>query len=158
MSEIILKGIIDEDFVNYRVPSMTLMFPNCTFKCGFDYCQNSSIVDSENIHINLDILCKRYINNTISEAIVCQGLEPLDSWVELYNLIFTLRVIYKCHDDIVIYTGYKKEEVEHELLELEKYDNIIVKFGRFIPNQEPHYDTILGVNLASDNQYAVKIS
>ena len=31
---------------------------------------------------------------------------------------------------------------------------IIVKFGRFRPNQEPHYDEVLGVNLISDNQYA----
>jgi len=32
--------------------------------------------------------------------------------------------------------------------------NIIVKFGRYRPNQEKHYDKILGVFLASDNQYA----
>ena len=40
MSEIILKGIIDEDFVNYRVPSMTLMFPKCSFKCEKEYGEN----------------------------------------------------------------------------------------------------------------------
>lgn len=39
-----------------------------------------------------------------------------------------------------------------------KWKNIIVKFGRFIPNQHPHYDEVLGINLASDNQYAEKIS
>lgn len=33
-----------------------------------------------------------------------------------------------------------------------------LKFGRYIPNQTPHYDSILGVNLASDNQYAERIS
>ena len=38
------------------------------------------------------------------------------------------------------------------------FNNIIVKFGRFIPNQESHYDEILEVNLASPNQYARKIS
>jgi hypothetical protein len=32
--------------------------------------------------------------------------------------------------------------------------NIIVKFGRYRPNQEPHFDKVLGVELASDNQYA----
>jgi hypothetical protein len=31
---------------------------------------------------------------------------------------------------------------------------VIVKFGRFIPNQKSHYDEILGVNLVSPNQYA----
>ena len=41
---------------------------------------------------------------------------------------------------------------------LSYFDNIIIKFGRYIPNKQSHYDNILGVNLASDNQYAVKIS
>jgi len=41
---------------------------------------------------------------------------------------------------------------------LSQYKNVIIKFGRFIPNQEPHYDEILGVNLASNNQYARRIS
>ena len=41
---------------------------------------------------------------------------------------------------------------------LKSYKNIIIKFGRFIPNDKPHRDTILGVNLASSNQYAKKIS
>ena len=38
------------------------------------------------------------------------------------------------------------------------FRNIIVKFGRFIPDQESHYDEVLGVNLASNNQYAKKLS
>ena len=37
------------------------------------------------------------------------------------------------------------------------FTNIIIKFGRYIPNQKPHYDEVLGVNLASDNQYAERI-
>ena len=37
---------------------------------------------------------------------------------------------------------------------LSHYKNVIVKFGRFIPNQESHYDKILGVNLVSNNQYS----
>ena len=31
---------------------------------------------------------------------------------------------------------------------------VIVKYGRFRPNQEPHYDEVLGIKLASINQYA----
>jgi hypothetical protein len=42
--------------------------------------------------------------------------------------------------------------------QLKSFSNIIIKFGRFIPNQEPHYDEVLGVKLASDNQYARRIS
>ena len=33
--------------------------------------------------------------------------------------------------------------------------NIYIKYGRFIPNKPSHYDELLGVNLASDNQYTV---
>lgn len=159
MSEIILKGIIDEDFVNYRVPSMTLMFPKCTFKCGAEYCQNSALVRSDNITVDIGDLCKRYINNPITEAIVCQGMEPFDSWDELYELIWTLRIHFDCHDDIVIYTGYNRNEIKDKIEELQRLaSNIVIKFGRFVPNQESHYDETLGVKLASDNQYAERIS
>ena len=61
-------------------------------------------------------------------------------------------------DDIVIYTGYKKEEIPHIVKQLMNYPNIIIKFGRFIPDEQYHYDDILGVNLASMNQYAERIS
>ena len=37
------------------------------------------------------------------------------------------------------------------------FDNIIIKYGRFIPGQEKHYDKILGVYLASNNQYAERL-
>ena len=40
----ILKGLIDEDFVNYKKPAMVLEFPYCSFKCdkecGRQVCQN----------------------------------------------------------------------------------------------------------------------
>lgn len=153
-----LKGIIDEDFVNYRVPSMTLMFPNCTFKCGKEHCQNSLLAKGKAVDISIYELCERYINNPITEAIVCQGLEPFDSWGELRSLILTLRLHYACFDDIVIYTGYNKDEISDKLKELESINNIVVKFGRYISGQQPHYDDVLGVNLVSDNQYAERIS
>ena len=35
---------------------------------------------------------------------------------------------------------------------LQRY-GIIVKFGRFRPNQEKHFDEVLGIYLASNNQY-----
>jgi hypothetical protein len=38
------------------------------------------------------------------------------------------------------------------------FDNIIVKFGRFIPDDEKRFDEVLGVELASHNQYAEVIS
>ena len=57
-------------------------------------------------------------------------------------------------DPIIIYTGYKEEELTDKLKVLLQLDNIIVKFGRFIPNRPHIYDTVLGVELASNNQYA----
>ena len=41
---------------------------------------------------------------------------------------------------------------------LKKYKNIIIKFGRYIPNRPKKYDNILGIDLVSDNQYAEVIS
>lgn len=160
---ITLKGIIDEDFVNYRVPSMTLMFPYCDFKCekesGKLLCHNSGLAKEKNITIPISKIYERYINNPISKAIILQGLEPMDSWIELNSLIFYFRIHEGCFDDIVIYTGYDKDEISDEVDYIKKmYSNVIIKFGRYIPDQKPHYDDVLGINLASDNQYAERIT
>ena len=62
-------------------------------------------------------------------------------------------------DDVVIYTGYYPEELSDFIKRLKKakFQNIFFKFGRFVPNQKPHYDEVLKVDLASDNQFAQKI-
>ena len=151
-----IKGLISEDLVNYKKPSMTIIFPYCTFKCGEGYCQNSELAKAPIIEMNVNNLVDRYINNPITEAVVMQGLEPFDSWNDLKSFVHELREY--CNDDIVIYTGYDKNEIIEKINELSKYTNIIVKFGRYIPNQEKHFDQVLGVNLASDNQYAEKVS
>lgn len=159
----ILKGIIDEDFVNYRKPAMVLEFPYCDFKCdkecGMQVCQNSKLASAPNISIPTHDVIQRYINNIITEAVVIQGLEPLykKSLQQLYFFISEFRKI--CMDDIVIYTGYNKEEILNILKYISVYGryNIFIKFGRFIPNQESRYDNILGVTLASQNQYAERI-
>ena len=135
---------------------MTIIFPYCTFKCGEDYCQNSPLTKSPIIEISIDDLVNRYNNNPITEAVVMQGLEPFDSWSDLKEFVKKLREYN--NDDIVIYTGYNKDEVIKYVKELSVYPNIIVKFGRYIPNQEKHYDDVLGVYLASNNQYAERIS
>ncbi len=141
---------------------MTLAFPKCSFKCDCDYgepiCQNSALVKQPDIQINIDKLCERYLSNKITHAIVCQGMEPFDSYNELYAFISTLRNKYNCKDDVVIYTGYKISEIGIQINELEEFDNIIIKFGRYIPDSEEVYDRVLGVKLASSNQYAIKIS
>lgn len=152
----IIKRLIDEDLTNYKVPSMTIAFPSCTFKCGKEYCQNSSLAQSPNIDVSIPSIIKRYLDNPITSAIVCQGLEPFDSWEDLYSLVKEFRQYTQ--DDIVIFTGYEEQEILQQTLTLAEFPNIIIKFGRYIPNQQKHYDNILGVELASDNQYALRIS
>lgn len=155
-----VKGIITEDFINYKKPSMVIEFPYCDFKCdkecGQKVCQNSNLVKSPTHDISVDKIVLSYLKNDITSALVCQGLEPFDSEEELYQLIEFFRKY--TDDDIVIYTGYTEEELQKWILGLQTtFKNIIIKFGRFIPDQTYHYDNILGVKLASDNQYAKKI-
>lgn len=153
----ILKGVIFEDFVNYRKPSMVLEFPICkNFKCdkecGERVCQNSLLAQSPNIEIYPISLIKKYLNNPISEAIVCQGLEPFDSWLDLIDFLYCFRQYSQ--DDFVIYTGYTEKEIQDKIDTLKNFKNVIIKFGRYIPNQPKHFDEVLGVSLASPNQYA----
>ena len=156
----IVKQLIEEDFVNYFKPSMFIGFPSCTWKCekecGKRVCQNSALATASDKDVDTKQLAIRYKYNPITSAIVCGGLEPFDSWDDLRYLILTLRIYTQ--DDIVIYTGYKEEEIQDKINWLKVYNNIVVKFGRFVPNQESHYDEVLGVNLASPNQYARRIS
>ena len=156
----VIKGLIDEDFINYKKPCMTIEFPKCSFKCdkecGKQVCQNSILASAPDIVIDTEQIVQRYINNPITKAIIMQGLEPFDSWDDLLICINSLRK--KTNDDIVIYTGYTKDECVFWTTFLKGlYDNIIIKYGRYIPNQKSHFDEVLGVNLASDNQYAERI-
>ena len=158
----LIKGLIDESFVDYKKPSMYIAFPFCNWKCerdaGCAICQNSQLAHEPIIEISEIEIISRYVKNPITKAIVMSGLEPFDSIDELYSLCWELRQY--TNDDIIIYTGYTEEEVGQMTNGRRFYNipNIIIKFGRFIPNQEKHYDEVLGVELASPNQYARRIS
>lgn len=156
-----LKGIIEEDFTNYKLPSMFLITTTCDFKCckelGNNICQNMDVVKQPTIDVNDDELIKRYLENPITKSIVFGGLEPFEQFEEVYDFIHKLRWEYSCFDPIVIYTGFYPKEKVDELMRLSKFDKIIVKFGRFIPDQKPHYDEVLGVCLISDNQWAEEL-
>lgn len=153
-----VKGIIDEDFVNYKKPSMVIMFPNCSFKCdkesGRQVCQNGSLAASQDIKVTYQNIVDRYVNNPITQAVVFAGLEPFDSYYETVSLIKAFRMA-GVKDEIVIYTGYTEEEAEKFITQhLTTFSPLIIKYGRFIPDQEKHFDETLGVYLASNNQYA----
>lgn len=158
-----IRGLKDEDFVNYRKPSMFIGCMYCDWKCCIEQnldksmCQNNQLINSNIINMEIASICYRYITNPITKAIVIGGLEPFLQYDDICNLISYFRS-QECYDDIVIYTGYYKKEIQEQIKFLQQFKNIIVKFGRFIPNQEKHYDKVLGVYLASENQYAERIS
>ena len=154
-----IKNLIDEDFIQYKKPSMFIGFPKCTFKCGAEFCQNSALAQAPEIDISFDDIVQRYLNNPITESIVLGGLDPFDTMVECLTLVAYFRVHYGINDDIIIYTGYTEDELRNNKgyqVIITSFNNIIIKYGRYVPDEEPHFDEVLGVKLASSNQYAVK--
>ena len=157
-----LKFIKRDDFVNYKKCSMFLGVTSCDWKCCKENglpcstCQNYSWSNNLIKDIKDEDIVSMYLDDGLEEAIVFGGLEPLLQFNELVSLISKFRK--KTEDDIVIYTGYYPAEIEKEINILKKFSSIIVKFGRYIPNRPNRYDDVLGVTLASDNQYAEKIS
>lgn len=158
----ILKGLRDEDFTQYKIPSMFIAFPHCSFKCckeqnlPIETCQNCELAQAKGIEVSANSIVDRFLSNPITASVVIGGMEPFDSWVDLELLIDTFR--QHTEATIVIYSGYKEEEIQDKIDKLQYYSNIIIKFGRYIPNQQQHFDETLGVQLASPNQYARKIS
>lgn len=154
-----IKGLVDENFQDYKVASMFIATSICNWKCCTEahkqICQNLPLASSPIIEVKDCEIVRRYLSNSLTSAIVIGGLEPFDQGNELLALIYEFRRYTM--DDIVIYTGYTEEEVENWINKLRVYPNIIVKFGRFIPDQESHYDEVLGVKLASPNQYARRL-
>lgn len=158
-----LRGIVFEDFVNYKKPSLFLITMSCDWKCckeagiPISVCQNSELMKSDVKEYSDESIYKAYSTNNISQAIVIGGLEPMLQLEELINLIKTFRG-NGCDDPIIIYTGFNKTEILYQVEQLKMFKNIIIKFGRYVENSNPIYDDVLGVTLASDNQYAEKIS
>ena len=165
----IVKDINECDLVNYKEPAMFIGFPCCTFKCdkecGRQVCQNSDLANSPNIEIGITEIIDRYYSNPITSAVICGGLEPFDSYgdlTELLSLLCAGATIYnKSLPTVVIYTGYTKQEIEDKVAAYKIFVKagmqIIIKYGRFIPDQESHYDEVLRVTLASPNQYAERL-
>lgn len=165
-----LKFMIDEDFVNFKEPSMFLGFPECSFKCGEDKCHNVMLRNEPDIEVSKEEICERYLQNPITKAFVFGGLEPFDTPLEVMSLVDTIRYKYEIEDPIIIYTGYTLEEIEEgyragkgcstilaELWQdLLQYGNLYVKFGRYDDTLPSYHNDILGVTLASDNQQVVR--
>lgn len=158
-----VKEIVDENFQDYKKASMFIATTKCDFKClkekGLDLsiCQNSKTVKLPNKKVLIADVFNRYVNNPLTHAIVVGGLEPMLQFEEVLALISYFRK-NNCDDDFVIYTGYYLDEVPNKVKLLQKFNNIIIKYGRFIPGLKSVFDSVLGINLNSENQHAVKIS
>lgn len=156
----IVKAIETERYQDYKLPAMFIAMPRCSFKCEKGMkrrvCQNGTLANLPDIKVDTVEVIKKYLSNPITKAIIFGGLEPMDSFDDVYSFLDLLRKGYLNNDFVVIYTGYTKEECDSNgwLKKLREYKNVIVKFGRYIPKQAAHYDKTLGVYLASDNQYA----
>lgn len=166
----LVKNVIDEDFVNYKYPAMFIGCHSCTFKCdqlaGQPVCQNGALAAAADIEVNPFALAKRFCANPLTCAVVFGGLEPLDDADTVEIFMIYLRTLEQLRHlptaDVVIYTGYTEEEAwkqNHDFMNYLCRDPAsIVKFGRYLPGQQPHFDEVLGINLSSDNQYAKRMS
>lgn len=160
-----VKSIVSEDFTHYKKPCMLINTSKCNFKCNKEtkeqICKNSELEKYPIFDINDTSIIYKYLNNPITSAICISGLEPFDNFKEVQDFILKFRAL--SNDDIVIYTGYNPSEIAEELKILiqpfypKEKSNIIIKFGRFLPNDKERFDEFLGIKLASSNQFATTL-
>lgn len=155
-----MRGVVAEDFCNYKLPSMFISTAFCDWKCcteqGVDIgvCQNAPLATQEIMDAPVEVLYNLYHNNDITKAVVLGGLEPILQADEILDLIRYFRLKGE-NCPFVIYTGYYPDEIQSDIMEeLRALGNVIVKFGRYIQDSNPRYDSVLGITLASENQFA----
>ena len=155
----ILKGIIDESFGDYKLCSMLLITNSCEWKC--EGCQNVHLSTLPSIEYQDDEIFCRFLTNPLSEAIVFGGLEPLDQADEIVKFIRKAKDEYHLGIPLIFYTGYTEEELSsfkfNSFRDIckEYRGRVIIKCGRYIQNCPPKYDENLGVTLISNNQFSI---
>lgn len=155
-----VKEVIYEDYVNYRKPSLFIGVCECDWKCCKEdstcKCQNLAFANYPVTEVSNEKLISEYLENSLTHAVVFGGLEPLKQWEEVLEFIKDFRK--KSQDDIVIYTGYFPDEIRSQLEKAKMFPNIFFKFGRYRNSESPHFDEVLGVELANIEQFGMKIS
>ena len=147
---------------DYKKMGLLIAFPYCDFKCCKDanipieICQNSELATQPIVNMTVKEVVS-YYNPNIHSALIFGGLEPLKSPKDMLDLIIEFRIQYP-NDDIVIYTGYNQTEISDMVEILSKYTNLYMKFGRFVPDQKAHHDSVLDIDLISDNQYGMYLT
>ena len=77
-----VKGVVSEDFVNYKRPSLFINTCYCDFKCcteaGLDLgvCQNAPLSRNPTLDIPDKQIYRYYADNPITKAVVVGGMEP----------------------------------------------------------------------------------
>ncbi len=160
-----LRAIIDSDCNHYKDFTMVLFAPYCTWKCCTECgipessCANHCFQQQDVKEYPNEAIINRYISNPLHGGLCIAGAEPLDS-NDLRGFLKEFRAAVP--DVIIIYTGYTADEpIVVEFIDwLTKNDinDVILKVGRYIPDGTKHIDPILGVPLASENQYAIKVN
>lgn len=158
---------IVESNIDYKKNSLLIANATCSGKCwkeiGMDssICQNSDLEKHYTDMTDKEIISfvDRYVSDGYVEAVVFGGLEPLElsSDIETIKKVINFVDGLKKNIDIVIYTGFYKKEISEDFIEfMKKYKSgrAIIKYGRYIPDEPSVFDSILGVTLASYNQYS----
>lgn len=154
-------NIKDNIFTDYKKTSMLISMPICCGKCYKEankdksMCHNEHLDNLKTLEVSNKYIIDRYVKNPLSKAIIFGGKEPFDSFEDVISFIEEFRNNY--NDEIIIYSGYYKNEVKEKILKLKSFDNIIIKFGRYKPNETPVHSDVLGIKLSSSNQYARRI-
>lgn len=133
---------------------------SCEWKCK--ECINKKHKDEYVISFpTIGEIIEQYQRNILASTIIFAGLEPLDSIPNLTLIIDHFRQV--TNDTIIIYTGYEIDEMTSNsdglwlFHELKSYGNILIKFGRYIKDRPKVFNEILGIDLASDNQWVLKL-
>lgn len=144
---------IKETFNDYKKVGMYVAFPQCSLNCK--NCQNAHLREVEPLEVSLDYLVKIILDNDLIDSVILSGMNPMDSFDDVMSLIREVR--NKSNIEIIIYTGMRESNLTNEIKKLKEFNNVIIKFGEYIPNSKEKFDEVLGINLASDNQYAKRI-
>lgn len=162
----LLLDVKTDDVTDYKETSIYIAFPYCTGKCG-DECQNRHLRGIyPSLNVTASDIYRLYSNLKTHKAVVMAGLEPLDSFNDVLDIVeeFFSRIKPV---DIVIFTGYNydeyKEQFEEKLIQIVKGakrpegKKLIVKIGRYDNVNYPGswFCKTLGVNLATKNQFTI---
>lgn len=155
-----LISVSTDDFTDYKKTAILLAFPECKKHC--DGCQNEHLRSAKSHKYYINDIINLYNRLDEHKAIVCAGLDPMDSLSDLKAIILAFNENKK-PVDFVIYTGYDYPDycfiVESGLYSLitNKDFNLIIKYGHYDKNNKNKYKSnILGVELAGDNQIVVR--